>query len=285
MATDTGYVDDAGSEGKAHWQMLLKIKTLAEANGWTTLRYTNSSDLTEMRELILKGEGLSADQEIYIGFRSYQDVSANYYNLSTAGFIGYVPSNDFESQPGYIESGIPAHNSRIDYWVAVNAQRITFGLKVGTPVYETAYAGYFLPYASPGQWPYPLAIGGMLDGVPPTRYSDGAHSIPYKGDRANMRIRNTDGVWLQPSCHPWSEAAMAGSVVQLRDTGGIYPLVPVTLHSPDGVNKYGDLDGVSFVPGFGNSVEKTIDISGTTHVVIQDVSRTGFVDYYALRLS
>jgi len=103
MASDIGYVDSKGSEGVAHWQMLLKIKTFAEANGWTTLRYVNPTpytDSTVIRELILLGGGLSGTQSIYIGFRAYQSQTADYYNLSVAGFTGYVAGNAFTSQPG-----------------------------------------------------------------------------------------------------------------------------------------------------------------------------------------
>ena len=281
MAYEIGYVDDTGSEGLAHWQMLAKIKQLAEANGWTTLRYTTPTDGSN-RELILRGEGLSGEEEIYIGFRTYHNATADYYNLSVAGFVGYVAGNAFTAQPGYFESGIPAHNRRIDYWLAVNAQRIAFALKVGTPVYESGYAGYFLPYAKPGQWPYPLVVGGMLNGVPATRYSNTAHSIPYKGNRANLKLRDINGSWIQPFVHPWCDAVMAGSYGTLRDTGGQYPLMGLTLCSSTMVDKYGDLDGVFFVPGFDNVVENTVT-DEATHTVIQDVSRTGFIDYYALR--
>ena len=284
MAFYTGFVDDSGSEGAAHRQMLLKIKELAEANGWATLRYLNPSGATDTRELILKGIGLSGDQEIYIGFRSYQDPTSDYYNLSVAGFIGYVSGNTFVTQPGFRESGVPAYKTRIDYWLAVNAQRIAFGLKVGTPVYESGYAGYFLPYATPGQWPYPLVVAGMLNGASATRYSETSHSMPYKGNRVNFALRNTDGTWLTPYAHPWWDPVFGGATAALRETGTVYPLMPITLSSADLVDKYGDLDGISFVPGFGNAVENTItDENSVVHTVIQDVGRTGFNDYYALR--
>jgi hypothetical protein len=41
---------------------------------------------------------------------------------------------------------------------------------------------------------------------------------------------------------------------------------------------------VYYVSGFNNAVENTLTISGTPYVVIQDVYRTGFNAYYALRL-
>lgn len=285
MAYEIGYVDSTGSEGVAHWQMLLKIKTLAEANGWTTLRYLNPTPYTDSnvtRELILRGVGLSGTDQIYIGFRAYQSQTADYYNLSAAGFTGYVAGNAFTAQPGYFESGIPAHNNRIDYWLAVNGQRIALAMKVGTPVYESGYAGLMFPYATPSQYPYPLVVGGMLNGVPPTRFSDASHSMGFKGTRANFRVRFVDGIWRQPDCWPWNNTTLAGTT-QLRDTGGNYPLLPVVIND-SGPNVYGELDGIHYISGFNNAVENTLTINGTLYAVIQDVGRTGFSDYYAMRL-
>lgn len=287
MAFDIGYTDNSGSEGLAHWQFLLVVQALAEANGWETLRYDDSGPV---RELIMKGEGLDGEDEIYVGLRAYHSVGADYYNVSVAGFTGYVAGLPFTSQPGYFESGIPAHNQRIDYWLAVNPRRIMFGLKVGTPVYEHGYAGLFLPYALPGQYPYPLAVGGMLNGLATTRFSDTTHSMPYKGNRTNFRMLFTDGAWKQVDAWPWTAGSdintnlgLAQSSCQQRDTGGAYLLEPIVLNDST-PNLYGELDGVYFVSGFDNVVENVVEIDGVDYVVMQDVARTGFVDYCALRM-
>lgn len=275
MAYEIGYVDGSGGV-LAHYKMLLKIKTLAEANGWTVLRY---DDVSANRELILKGPGMSGLEEIFVGFRTYQDVGADYYNMLAATFIGYVSGNTFDTQPGIRMSGVPAHNNRIDYWLTLNGQRIVLAMKVGTPVYESAYVGKFLPYAIPTQFPYPVINAGMLTGAAATRFSDTSHSMPYKGNRANMAMRNTAGAWLQVYCHPWSNTVLSA----LRDTDGQYSLIPVELNDNSG-NIFGVLDGVYHISGFNNAVENVLVISGVTYVVIQDVSRTGFTDYYTMRL-
>lgn len=286
MAYEIGYVDNEGSEGYAHHQFLLVVQALAELNGWVTLRYDDESDV---RELILKGEGLDGEQEIFIGLRAYHNVSADVYNLSVAGFTGYVPGNTFTGQPGYFESGIPAHNSRIDYWLAINAQRIAFGLKVGTPVYEHGYAGYFLPYATPSQYPYPLAVGGMLTGVPETRFSDSTHAMYAKGNRDNLKIRTVAGTWAKVDCFPWTgfynttDRNFLTGTYSLRDTEDTYHLLPAVL-SDGAPNVYGELDGIHHISGFNNAVENTLEIGEVGYVVLQDVARTGFTDYYALRL-
>lgn len=277
MPYEIGFVQNVGV--LAHYMMLDKIKTFAEANGYTVLRYNTA---IEKRELIMRAPGFSGTEEIYIGFRTYHDVANDYYNMTSAAFTGYVSGNTFETQPGVIMSGIPTHNNRIDYWLTMNAQRIQFALKVGTPVYVTGGAGKFLKYAFNNQYPYPVFCAGMLDGEPATRFSNTAYEMPWKGTRANMRMRFNDGIWKQPACHPWSNTDAFTATKNPRDTKGVYAFEPIIFHDAQGL--YGELDGVFFASGFDNVVENTAVIDGDNYVVFQNVSRSGFIDYFAMRL-
>ncbi len=274
MPNQVGFVDNTGQ--LAHYNMLQVIRDFAVANGWTQLRYDTAP---ANRELILRSTGLSGTEEIFVGFRTYQDSTADYYNLVAACFTGYVAGNTFDTQPGARLSGVPAHNNRIDYWLTLNAQRIAIAMKVGTPVYESLYVGKMLPYSLPSQFPYPIVCAGMLNGTPATRFSETTHSIPYKGNRANFVMRNQAGAWEQVYSWPWQNAYLQA----LRDTNNNYPLIPIVINDNVG-NTYGELDGIFFISGFNNAVENTLSISGVNYVVIQDVSRTGFTDYYAMRL-
>jgi len=284
MPNAIGYVDDTSQ--LAHYELLAFIKTFCEANGWTTNLYVTGSGT---RELLMQAPGyVGPDGAVpaFVGFRAYHSVPSDYYNISVAGFTGYVPGNSFATQPGYYESGIPTHNQRIDYWMTINDRRLAFGLKVGTPVYEAGYVGYALPYATPRQFPYPLVVGGMLAGVPATRYSDTSHSFYPKGNRANLGLRWINGTWTTPHAHPWTNGYLAGGNGIRPSDGGAtayYPLPRVILHDA-AANLYGELEGVHYMTGFNNVVENTLVIGGETYVVIQDVWRTGFVDYLALRL-
>ncbi|MDR0234623.1 MAG: hypothetical protein LBI31_07495 [Zoogloeaceae bacterium] len=270
----------------AHAEFIAAVQEFAEYAGWQTVRRND----TTAPELILKGFGHTGSEEIYVGLKTYENAQSDWYNLLVGCFAGYVGSNSFENQPGAMISGVPAHNQRIDFWLTVNPQRIAAALKVGSPVYESFYLGKMLPYCRPSQYPLPLVCAGMLNGAATTRYSDTAHSIPYKGNRANLKLRTLSGI-VQPYSYPWQNARFStppssNSVTQaaLRDTGGQYPLLPVELNDNSG-NLYGMLDGVYFTSGFNNVVESTLAVAdGTTHVVINDVYRTGFADYYALRL-
>jgi len=254
--------------------------TSAADAAWQVLRYDTES---VNRQLILMGKGYSGEEEIFVGVRTYQDASADYYNLAVAGFMGYVPDNSFDSQPAAMVSGVPAHNQRIDYWLTVNAQRIVVVMRVGTPVYESAYLGKLLPYGSPGTYPSPIVLGGMLAGAQPVRFSDTAHSSWVKGARPNMRLRFNDGTWKQPESYPWNNPYVAGDTLQGRETGGFYPQTRVVLSNTSS-GMFGELDGIAHVSGFDNATENTLDIDGVQWVVFQDVWRTGFNDYFAVRM-
>ncbi len=279
MPHQIGFVDNSGGV-LAHYKMLETIRDFASANGWTVLRYDTAP---ANRELILKGVGYTGEEEIFVGFRTYQSEPADYYNLLAGVFTGYVPGNSFDTQPGARLSGVPCHNNRVDYWLTLNPQRIALAMKVGTPVYESAYVGKCLPYARPSQYPYPVVCSGMLVGAADLRFSDTTvnHTMGYKGNSARLGLRSNDG-WLNAYCYPWGNAAIAGTT-QLRDTGGVYHLLPIELHD-NTANLWGALDGIFYISGFNNAVQNTLTVDGVDYVVIQDVARNGFTDYYALRM-
>lgn len=286
----------------AHYQLLAMLKTLAEAVGWTTLRYDTAS---AERELILHSTGTSGDESIYVGFKCYQSVGADYYNLIAATFVGYVPASTFETQPGYRGSGVPGHNQAITYFVTASKRRIVGGLKVGTPVYAHFYVGKFLPYARPGEYPSPLIAAGHYDGREARRFSE-TQWFPYKGIRGssdngyndgNLFLRNQAGAWKRVRISPFSNAggtspssyALAEPYVGFS-TAAQRALVPANadpaqphyqpqplvlyeltfgafntarqLYEATG-NVFGELDGVYQLSGFNNTAENVMQIGGT----------------------
>ena len=319
MGYAIGTVTKSGGDD-CHNQMLGVIKTLAEANGWTTLRYV-STGLD--RELILKGVGLSGLEEIFVGFKCYQSVGDDYYNINCGTFVGYVSGNTFETQPGAQFSATPAHNNAITYFITANAQRIVGCFKVGTQVYEHFYVGKFFPYARPGEYPSPLVVGAMLSSAQETRFNDYSHSFPYPGyyyDTINnsLYIRDQAGNWIRPSCWPFTNGsgasyALAGpqGISTLVPAGVYYQLEPIILaqqsknNNPS--NVFGEFDGVYFCSGFNNGVENVVQeggssvvdqtgltvlqavdaikaVGGRAFVMLQNVYRTSWRDFIALEM-
>lgn len=313
MGYSIGTVNKDGGDD-AHLKLIDTIKTLAEANGWVTQRFTTNSTY---RELIIKSLGLSGTEEIYLGLKTYQNIGADYYNITVAVMTGYVSANSFEAQPGYFARSVPAHNNSITYFLTANAQRIVGCIKVGTPVYEHFYIGKFYPYARPGEYPSPLALGAPINQAAATRFSETTHRFPYHG--VGIYHRDLQGGWPQPSVYPFQHAqgstlrCLAESATNgLVPAGDQYQLEPLILMQSNGGitpgNVWGELDGVYFVSGFNNAVENVIQMGGATvdqtgmtvaqavaairavpaaraFVVCQNVSQTSWRDYIAIEMS
>jgi hypothetical protein len=311
-------VDNSGGT-LAYHKVLAAIKTLAEANGWVTQRYVDTGD---DRELLLKGEGLTGTEEIFIGFKCYHSVPGDYYNLACATMVGYIPANTFEAQPGIRISGVPCHNNAVTMFMTANAQRITGCFKVGTPVYTHFYEGKFFPYCRPGEFPTPLISAGMFNGAAAIRFSDITYQFPYKGLSTalnHLYMRNQAGSWIQPRTWPWSDQRGTGTngfyiagphtsttARCLVAYNGQYTPLPVVLED-DVPNVWGELDGIFFISGFNNGVENVLQIGGDSvvdqtgmtplqavdavravngraFVVLQDVTRTSWRDFIAMEM-
>src|SRR5690606_30190447 len=115
MPHKIGFVTNSGGK-LAHQNMLQVVKEFAEAHGWTVMRFIDNA---ASHELILKAPGLSGLEEVFVGMRTYENASIDVYNMTAAGFIGYVPGNAFAAQPQALMRGVPAHNQRIDYWLTL----------------------------------------------------------------------------------------------------------------------------------------------------------------------
>jgi len=270
---DASDADTISIEQTAHYNLLNYLKTVLEAAGGVTQRYDTSTD---NHELIIMLDGYGGTESIYIGFYCYQSVSSDYYNISVGTMKGYTSGNTWENQPGIVYNSFCCHNLAIDYWLSVNAARINGGLKVGTPVYEHFGAGNFLPFAPPSQYPQPLFNCATLVGAPATRYSDIYHYMGWRGGCNQFAIHKNDGNWHNSLCYrPFTSTG--------RPAEGTYAVLPIYIYDT-AKNIYGELDGIYHITGFDNVVENTLVIDGDTYVVIQDVYRTGFDNYIALKL-
>lgn len=315
-------ISDGGATPHAanYSDLLDRLVTFATANGWTIVEDERAD--TAKRWIILSGEGLAGTDEIFVGLRLYKDDPTDVYGIRLQGFTGYVAGVAFDSQPGAIphvsdsdlnsSPTVPLWNDEIPYWFVVNARRIVFVAKVSA-VYEAGYLGYILPYALPGQYPYPLAVGGSAKGNLRFDATGAVHShfvIPYEisGAKSNLRLRDASGVWLNlpittPSAtysgsgtFPYMEASQDtfSGWSNLKKTPGspddVFVLTPVSLFSNDAAiqyrgNIFGVFDGIAHVGGLENAVENTVTIGADTYLVVRNVYRNTPGDFWALLLA
>lgn len=307
IATVTGGLGD-----EAHYKVLAAIKALLESVGWVTLRYdTSGAD----KELIMNSDGLSGTEDIFIGFKTYQSVSGDYYNIAVSAFTGYIVGNSFETQPGARICGVPCHNNAVTYFLTANKQRVAGCFKVGTPVYTHFYVGKMFPYARPGEFPSPLMSCGMFNGKEARRFSDLSQQFPYYGYGPNYTgsgseggwsqayLRKPDGAWQQQYHNPYR----ASLSYPERPAGVNYVMNPIILYTLSPRNVWGELDGILHITGFNNGVENVVQQGGTpvdqsgmtplqavdairaaggrAHVVLQDLNRTGFNSFIAMEMN
>ncbi|QIQ65831.1 virion structural protein [Pseudomonas phage Epa38] len=209
-----------------HWRILWDAVQSGTTNiSWSELLLLEADGTVANHfgsEVILKALGNSGLDEIYTGIRSEYDSAAGWYNLFMNGYTGYDANEmSWFNQPGALyQFGaqyplavpmVPLWNAAMPYWFVASGRSFRFAVKVSTS-YEGGYLGFILPYATPNQFPYPLAVGGSL--VPQVnvrsaewRYSyanwrhgvypgPGADSSPSSEGRwATLYLRNPDGEW------------------------------------------------------------------------------------------
>lgn len=291
MPHTIGFVTDAGDF--AHCNLVDTIRTFAAANGWTVLRNVST---TGAREIILKGTGLSGTEEIFIGFKTYTNDATGYYNIGVAAFMGYNSAAVFESQPNALIRYICLTKLRVDYWITLNGQRLAMTCKTTFATYESAYAGKFLPYGRPGEYPYPVVAGGTSSSSTTLASSTAITHCNYLGAASS----NASGDFLNPGCGLYSPGGItslaplvypyrhnrqgADKILIPESFGGNFALYPAELFDPAAPNWFGAFDGIHAISGRDAVQESTVTFNGKTYVMFNNVFRTDQLAFHAMRL-
>lgn len=269
-------------------------------------------------DILLKGPGSAGTDNIYVGMRLTENPDTDDFGMWLAGAQGVVPTA--ESYFSHINSAptmhVPLFNQATPYWFVANGRRFVVVAKVST-TFVAFYQGFFLPYATPLEYPYPMISSGCSrrqkrwsDENPGhthfcmpniSRWDDqqGNLSYPdygsYPENDGLLRVMSPSGEWVMfdnaydaYKIFPW--AAPSGQTAftygQRTLFGGNHMLYPATLVSTGSRMRgtLGVLEGVFHCTGFGNSAENIITVNGVDHLVVQNMFRTGFKDYWALAL-
>ena len=207
-----------------YWRIIIDSVTSGTVLYWKSMLLLDASGDCKNHfgsEIIFQAPGNSGVDEIYTGIRSEYDAGNGWYNLFLNGYTGYdANETSWFEQPGALPGVsepspaenpmIPCWDSSMSYWLAANGRCVRIGVKVSTS-FEGGYLGFILPYATPSQYPYPLAVGGSLvpqDTArgPEWRYSYNSylHSVFTTPagvgsstllDAASLYIRAPDGNW------------------------------------------------------------------------------------------
>jgi hypothetical protein len=246
---------------------------------------------------------MAGGEDIFVGLNGF-DAGGDAYNIELRGMVGYNSATIFSAQPG-VSPAVYLHlsNAAMTYWFIANGQRVIIIVKVST-VYQMAYLGKILPYATPDQYPYPVLIAGMSSSST-LRWSSTfrSHSAPFNPGSASARLCWPDGTWYEfenadgtstptgPSANrfvwPTHVDPADGAWSDIRDNvGGDYSLFPLILFTQSPAsNLVGEMEGIYWVTGFGTASENIITIGGVNYMVVQNAYRTGPGHYCAVRMN
>lgn len=234
-------------------------------------------------EYILKGIGGGSD-EIFVGYKEITDAST-YYNWTVQGLTGYIPANEFHSQPGY-QTGIYSvqTDGTFDILIIENSRRVICVSIVGGGggVNGHIYLGWILPVATPSQWDYPLFRGGDSDISSGTISGTGAdHTAWWKEGDSGDIYNNND--WDENSV-VWPYDLFTSHKTEINT----FPTLPVTVINKTTNEKaiYGEADGCFYVDGDGGAVTTADSLIDNEEFlfITQDVFRTGNRNLMALKL-
>jgi hypothetical protein len=296
---------------------------VAEGQNWTQV-WTAPVGAENETDTVLMGPGLSGTDAIYVALRLDSDVGADAYWIETRGATGFLANA--EEYDGHVNPMPKAVRTFLDsgtmtYWFTASGRRFIVVVKIST-TFEALYAGWFLPYATPLEYPYPMFIGGSAgpvdtDGPVNWRTINSNHTQfidPYYNSGADYIepsawMMDPAGTWLRVGGSTGSETQVGilpprsgGDYFFGSDSndasyslhpdfvlermmsayGGSRALIPCTLveylHTSQ---TYGILDGAYRCQGYSNAAENQILIDTHNYLVVPNVYRSNFGDYWA----
>lgn len=285
-----------------HVALLDALKTFLTSN--TTLVEAEQNWLvladvsTDTREVYFKGVGFSGTDEIFIGFKVFDDSTADTHNVAVAGFTGYREGIPFFSQPGAGSLYMTLTDQSITYWFIADGRRVIIIARVGG-VYMTAYLGFFLPYTNPSAYPYPLCVGANALSATQRFSEQNTNNFnffnPLNADKSTLKYMY-GGLWrdVYYSAPVSTIGTKSGYLLHQVMTNGL----PLTLN-PDGVSRYmtpldivcdlgfiGRLDGIMVTTGYGAVAEDTLTPpDGSTWLMIPNVYRSDVSRFAAILLA
>jgi len=180
---------------------------VANSQAWVEVWQPDSNSAGENgTDIVVRGPGLTATDQVYVGMRLVTDLLNDAAWIECVGMTGVIPSSlNYDNHVNVtVNGGVRCHlrgSNPMDYWFVANGRRFVVVVQVST-VYESLYAGLFLPYGDPTQYSYPFFLGGTSGNstgtgeIPDWRSTDTAHSNFHRS-----QIRTSSSLPYAPSAY------------------------------------------------------------------------------------
>lgn len=198
MAFTTGTATD-------YRDLLDKLRLYAVSQGWTAHEWVAGTVAAGGGRLIMEGPGAGAGRRVFVSIRTEADPTNALYSWRMRGAAGYTAGAPEGGHPGELQQAVYLNlwQNALTYWFYINDRRIIIVAKTST-TYVSAHLGFFLPWATPEQYPFPLYIAG-----------DYFTSITWSGNRSARRMCVDPGVEI-------AGGGLSRSSGWTRDPGGVW---------------------------------------------------------------
>lgn len=192
---------------------------VAAGQEWTQV-WNAPAGAANLTDKVLRGPGLSGQDQVYVGMRLTQRPATDAYWIELAGMTGILGAgvhyrDHVNVQPQYVR--LLTDVGQVTYWFIANGRRFMVILKIST-IFESCYCGLFLPYADPLSYPYPMfvaASSGEADrngaAVNWRSTSDNHRAFPF-GHWVNGGSQDATATdWIMSPAGEWQKCGNEGS--------------------------------------------------------------------------
>lgn len=314
MATETG-------TATSHLDLLAKLRDFLVANDWEQIGGLTSGTPTNTDYMSFKGIGTGGTDEIFVSLTPSASVAAGYYNIGLRGHTAYN-----EGSPGVDQAGADSQwvyvllaNTSIPYWFFVNERRFIVVTRVNGR-YDSLYGGFLLPEHLPGDWSYPLFIGGSSYSATALASSDALTHSNYWNATASSRTNPAQSTahmfspiqaWVPVRNQTGASRDLGGDSRNTIPWGSAFPMnfrrcldnTPWMQRGqvvgfgydqngtafnemPEGGVLYGAFDGVYYSPAFGGVAEQVVTDTATSkeYQLFPNVFRTSDSEFVAIEV-
>jgi hypothetical protein len=197
-----------------HNDLLDKLVTwLVGTVGWTQIEYSGipspDSD-TDERRAVLRAPGATSGDEFFLTLDSRANVGLGQYGWRMMAAADYdallVDTSQLLASPRMYYN---LWQNSIDYWFFASDRRVIVVAKCNTS-YQSMYAGLFLPFALPSEWPKPFLLAGSY---PELAAADVANArnrfIADPGDGCAYYLNRNGTDWIKIDNHSDSNGAVS----------------------------------------------------------------------------
>ncbi len=175
--------------------MLEQLRVFALANGWVAEAYVTDPDPEVANELYLRGLGSTDTENVHVNIRTTANVFDSEAGWEFRCATEYDGAQLFDLQP-FISPAVFLCTSlgTMNYWFYLSDRRIIVVNQIATSFFS-AYAGFFLPFATPIEYPFPLYLGATTNGrIAASDFDTSFRNFIDPGIFAAY-VRDPDGAW------------------------------------------------------------------------------------------